>query len=402
MFKNKKNLTMKRGIFTAIKASVLLLWLGTLTIGCANRGGGPQGGPVDSLPPILIKSSPLPEQTGVTNGKVVLEFNEIVLLEGAAQKVVVSPPQSTQPIVKAISHKVYVDIPDSLQPNTTYTIDFSDAIVDNNEKNKLENFSFSFSTGDVIDSLVMRGLILDAMNLNPVPDMVVGIHSDLSDSAFYTKPFDRITKSDKNGRFVIRNIKPGNYRIYGLTDLGGNYIYDMPNEQIAFQDTVYVPSIRYSSRPDTVWREVYAIDDTLKVGKPTLEVDSIIYKGVRQYEPRSILLKAFTGSKRRQYLVRQERNMPYRLDVIFNAGVDSLPQLEPLNFESGVLTRINSTADTITYWFTDTLAIKADTLISAYRYRKTDSVGELYCQTDTLRSIYLAPRPKNENRRGRQ
>ena len=180
-----------------------------VSMGCANRGAGPQGGPVDSIPPQLIKSEPYNGQLNYTKNTMNLDFDEIVLVEGAYDKVIVSPPQKTAVVVKALGKRVLVEFADSMQPNTSYTVDFTDAIVDNNEKNPLRNFSMSFATGDHIDSLQMAGLLLDASNLNPLPGIVIGIHSDLSDTAFTTTPFKRVTKTDLNGNFRIRNIAPG-------------------------------------------------------------------------------------------------------------------------------------------------------------------------------------------------
>ncbi len=360
-----------------------------VAMGCANRGSGPQGGPKDETPPVLLRSMPLPNQTNVTSQRVVLEFDEIVLLDNPSQKVVVSPPQSTQPIVKAVSKKIYVQLPDSLEPNTTYTIDFTNSIEDNNEKNKLENFAIAFSTGDVIDSLQMSGVVLDASNLNPVADMIVGIHSDLSDSAFLTKRFERITKTDSDGFFNVKNIKPGRYRIYGLTDIGSNYLYDVPTEQIAFLDTIYIPDTHGHMRKDTIWKEVPGLpSDTV----PQMVVDSIVDRGYTVFTPYDILMRAFTLPGKRQYLVRNEREVRHKFTIIFNTAVDSVHTLTPLNFSNDYILQSNLGGDTLTYWLKDSMDIKIDTLLASVRYRKTDSLGVLQWQLDTIRSIYRAPR----------
>ena len=155
-------------------------------MGCANRGGGPQGGPKDIAPPIPIKSTPTNGATNHTNPTIDIYFDEIVLLEKSYEKIVVSPPQLKSPVVKAYGRKVSVELLDSLKANTTYIVDFSDAIVDNNEKNKLVDYYFTFSTGNDIDSLMIGGTLIDARNLNPKGGVLVGIHSNLNDSAFQT------------------------------------------------------------------------------------------------------------------------------------------------------------------------------------------------------------------------
>jgi hypothetical protein len=179
---------------------------GLLAMSCANRGGGPQGGPKDIAPPIPIKSVPTNGATNYTNSTIDIYFDEIVVLEKSYEKIVVSPPQLKSPIVKAYGRKVAVELADSLEPNTTYIIDFSDAIVDNNEKNRLLDYYFSFSTGGDIDSLMIGGTLIDAHTLNPVSGVLVGIHSNLNDSAFQKLPFERISKT--NIKPTLKTIEP--------------------------------------------------------------------------------------------------------------------------------------------------------------------------------------------------
>ena len=184
---------------------------------CASIGR-PDGGPRDETPPRFMKSSPVAGALNSTRKKISLEFDEYIKLEKANEKVVISPPQAQQPEIKPSGKKININLLDSLKPNTTYTIDFSDAIVDNNEGNPLGNFAFTFSTGDVIDTLEVSGTLLEASNLEPVKGMLVGLHSNLSDTAFTKLPFDRVARTDSRGHFVIRGIAPGEYRIFGLMD----------------------------------------------------------------------------------------------------------------------------------------------------------------------------------------
>lgn len=139
--------------------------------------------------------------------KIEIEFDEIVQIDKPTEKVIVSPAQKKMPQIRTSGRKVIVELQDSLMPNTTYTIDFSDAITDNNEKNPLYNYSFSFSTGNSIDTLQVGGILLNAEDLEPVTGMLVGLHSDLNDSAFIKTPMQRIAKSDVSGRFTIKNNK---------------------------------------------------------------------------------------------------------------------------------------------------------------------------------------------------
>ncbi|MBQ8056309.1 MAG: Ig-like domain-containing protein, partial [Paludibacteraceae bacterium] len=142
---------------------------------CANMGSGPQGGPKDMTPPKLVKSEPAQNQTNVKSKKIVLEFDEIVLLDKVAEQLVISPPQKNMPEIQAINKKITIVLKDTLQPNTTYNITLGDAITDNKEKTALKNFSLAFSTGNEIDTLSITGYVLWANNLSKAKGVTVGI-----------------------------------------------------------------------------------------------------------------------------------------------------------------------------------------------------------------------------------
>lgn len=360
---------------------ILLAIYGLLTIfSCANRGVGPQGGPKDTTPPAVTKYSPADGCTNMKKSHIEITFDEIVALDNPYQKVIVSPPQKTPAEVKAIGQKVVINFIDSLLDSTTYTIDFTDAIQDNNESNKLKNFSYCFSTGDFIDTLKISGRVIEAENHNPVVNIMVGIQSNLEDSAFTTLPFKRITKTDENGHFTIKNIAAGSYHIFALDDIGSNYLFDMPNEKIAFLDTILVPSCKTESHNDTV----YAPKDS--VNTDSLVIDTIITHTKHIYEPKNILLRSFIEQDMRQYLVKSERKERYRMDMFFNIAVDTLPDLRPINFADSLFnTQISfsNNRDSLTYWFRDTTLWAMDTLSFEYRH---DTV------IDTLQFLYRAPK----------
>lgn len=218
-----------------------ILLLVMIAYSCANIGT-PDGGPYDEEPPKFVGSMPELRASNSKNKKIELEFDEFIKLDKPSEKVVISPPQLEQPEVKVVGKKVVVELLDTLKEATTYTIDFSDAIVDNNEGNPMGNFSFSFSTGEVIDTMEISGTVLEASNLEPIKGIQVGLHKDLADSAFATKPFDRVSRTDSRGRFSIRGVAPGKYRIYALKDGNQNYFYDSKSEMIAFGDSIVIPS----------------------------------------------------------------------------------------------------------------------------------------------------------------
>ena len=349
-----------------------LLMLMIVVYSCASMGN-PDGGPYDEEPPKFVRSTPKPFAINSKEKKVTIEFDEFIKLEKAAEKVVVSPPQLEQPEIKASGRKVVVGLVDSLRPNTTYTIDFADAIVDNNEGNPLGNYAFTFSTGTTIDTMEVSGTVLSASDLEPVKNIQVGLHSDLSDSAFMKKPFDRVSRTDSRGHFSIRGIAPGKYRIYALMDGNQNYLFDSKTEMIAFSDSIIIPAMEDAMRQDTIWKD-------------SLTIDTIKSVGYTRFLPDDIILRAFKEENDRQYLTRSERDKENHFVLTFSARADTLPTLKGLNFDERDAFIIEKTDrnDSICYWIKDSLIYQMDTLEIQMDYLATDTLDRLVPQTDTL------------------
>ena len=349
-----------------------LLMLMIVVYSCASMGN-PDGGPYDEEPPKFVRSTPKPFAINSKEKKVTIEFDEFIKLEKAAEKVVVSPPQLEQPEIKASGRKVVVGLVDSLRPNTTYTIDFADAIVDNNEGNPLGNYAFTFSTGTTIDTMEVSGTVLSASDLEPVKNIQVGLHSDLSDSAFMKKPFDRVSRTDSRGQFSIRGIAPGKYRIYALMDGNQNYLFDSKTEMIAFSDSIIIPAMEDAMRQDTIWKD-------------SLTIDTIKSVGYTRFLPDDIILRAFKEENDRQYLTRSERDKENHFVLTFSARADTLPTLKGLNFDERDAFIIEKTDrnDSICYWIKDSLIYQMDTLEIQMDYLATDTLDRLVSQTDTL------------------
>ena len=349
-----------------------LLMLMIVVYSCASMGN-PDGGPYDEEPPKFVRSTPKPFAINSKEKKVTIEFDEFIKLEKAAEKVVVSPPQLEQPEIKASGRKVVVGLVDSLRPNTTYTIDFADAIVDNNEGNPLGNYAFTFSTGTTIDTMEVSGTVLSASDLEPVKNIQVGLHSDLSDSAFMKKPFDRVSRTDSRGHFSIRGIAPGKYRIYALMDGNQNYLFDSKTEMIAFSDSIIIPAMEDAMRQDTIWKD-------------SLTIDTIKSVGYTRFLPDDIILRAFKEENDRQYLTRSERDKENHFVLTFSARADMLPTLKGLNFDERDAFIIEKTDrnDSICYWIKDSLIYQMDTLEIQMDYLATDTLDRLVPQTDTL------------------
>lgn len=350
-------------------------------VACASIGN-PDGGPFDEDPPVLLEAIPKINATNVKGRKFVLNFDENIKLEKAFEKVVVSPPQTEMPEIKYSAKKVSVELLDTLLPNMTYSIDFSDAIVDNNEGNPYENFAYVFSTGDTVDTLAVSGTVLNAQDLEPVKGVTVGLHSCLDDTAFTKKTFERISRTDSRGRFTIKGIAPGKYRVYALGDANQNYIFDQKSEKIAYQEMIIEPFAAPAVRPDTVWRDSVTID-TIRM------VDYI------RFQPDDIVLRLFNEEMYMQQLVKYPRQDHHKIVMFFAAPNQELPKIEGLGFDASdaYLLEPSLKKDTLTLWFKDSLVYRNDTLPMTVTYKVLDSIGNMIDRTDTL---YISARKKWE------
>lgn len=366
--------------------SVVLL--AGLFYSCANIGS-PNGGPYDEAPPKYVSSTPVPNQKNYKGKKIEILFDELIQIDKPSENVIITPPQLQQPVIRSSGRKAVIELKDSLKDNTTYTIDFTNSISDNNEKNVYENFSFAFSTGDVIDTMEVSGILLNAENLEPMPGITIGLHSNLADSAFQTLPFDRTSRTNDKGQFTIRNIAPGTYHIFALNDVNRDYKFDQAGEDIAFLDTLIIPSLELTSRQDTLWKDSLTID--------TIRTVEYIH-----YFPDDIELRLFKEKFARQYMLKPERPDQKYFSLRFNAPVDTVPVPVPLNFEpqdsSWFFVNKQEGGTQINYWLTDSLIWKQDTLSFEVTYPKSDSLNIPRPQTDTVQ-VVMRHRPEKKKKK---
>ena len=346
-----------------------------LTAACASIGN-PDGGRFDETPPRVVGSSPADGAVNVSKRKVQILFDEYVKLEKASEKVVISPPQIEPANVRADGKRVKVDFYDSLRANTTYTIDFSDAIEDNNEGNPMGQYTFSFSTGDVIDTMQVSGRVLNAADLEPIKGIMVGLYpadSTWNDTLFRTRPFLRVSRTNGEGRFTIKGVKDGAYRVRALEDKDGDFVFSQKNERVAFDTTVYVTGSFPDVRMDTVWRD-------------SLWYDSIRVVPYTHYTPDDVLLLAFLEDGQERHLLKTAYPEPTSFTFYFTAPSDSTPRIKGLNFDERCLVADASLKnDTVTFWVTDTALIhRQDTLSMILSYMETDTLGQLVVTNDTL------------------
>ena len=364
----------KRADIKSILTNTALFFIiSVVLLGCA-AVGTPDGGPYDDTPPKVVGSSPKLEETNVKNKTVRIDFDEYIKLENASEKVIISPPQKEQPEIQVNGKDIQIKLIDSLQPNTTYTIDFSDGIVDNNEGNPLGDFCFSFSTGGQLDTMEVSGYVLNAADLEPIKGIQVGLYSNLADSAFTTQQFQRVSRTDGSGHFVIRGIKPGKYRIYALNDMDQSFSYSQRSETMAWSDSIIVPSSTEAYREDTIWNE------------DKITIDTILTVEYTRFLPDNIVLRAFTATPNIQYLAKSDRNTHEKIELQFAIPVDSMPVIKGLNFNEKDAYIVEHTAryDTITLWMKDTTIYYNDTLRFSLQYLATDTNGLLTDHIDTL------------------
>ena len=365
-----------------MKKLIYILTVACLLTACA-RMGTPDGGWYDEHPPRILQTHPADGSTSVSSRKITIHFDEYIKITDATENVIVSPPQQETPDIKAKGKSIVVALKDTLQPNTTYTIDFSDAITDFTEDNPLGNYTYTFSTGTHIDTLQLSGYVIEAATLEPVKGILVGIYDDLSDTVFQAKPMQRIARTDSRGHFTIKGVAPGEYRVCALKDADGNYYHSQKSEMYAYSHQTYKPSVKTDIRQDTIWRD-------------NLHIDSIVRETYQHYLPDDIVLLAYQEEQTDRYLLKTDRQDPRRINIYFSYGSKELPTIQGLNFQSdeAFLVEHSTKKDSLTYWLRDTMLVNQDTLRFQMTYEMTDTLGNLTMQTDTIEALPKTPYAK--------
>lgn len=357
--------------------------IAVLVASCA-RMGQPDGGWYDEVPPKVVGATPGERAIKVNQQKLEIRFSEYIKVDNPTENIIFCPPQLEMPEIKATGKSVKIELKDTLMPNTTYTIDFSNAISDNNEGNPMGNYTYVFSTGEQIDTLEVSGYVLEAETLEPVKGSLVGLYSNLEDSAFTTQPMLRVGRTDGDGQFRIRGIAPGKYRIFSLMDSDGDYKLSQRGEMLGYSHDIIVPTCKPDIYQDTIWMDSLRISDIKRVP-------------YTHFLPDDVCIRAFTQKLTDRYLIKTERQNPEKFSVYFSTPSDTLPKLRALNFNDSAAFVIETSEqiDTITYWLKDTTLVNQDTLRVEMTYSMTDSLGAMIEQTDT---IDLLPKISYEKR----
>lgn len=386
-----------RIVFFQFLVGILLLIV--LFHACANRGY-PEGGPKDTTPPRVVAETPPSFSTDFNKKRVNIYFNEYVQLKDITSKFIISPPQKKSPKVRLMGKYVQVDFLDSLRPNTTYSLDFADAIVDNNEGNPLGFYRYVFSTGNTIDSLELSGNVVNAESGEPVLNMFVLLYENHADSVPLKELPNYLARTDSSGFFRLTNLKDTLYRVVALGDNNRDYKYTPEGEMFAFLDSLVRPVVIPMERRDTI-----TLIDTI-IGKDTITSDSISTVRFLAYGPNNLYLRLFTEDFTQLYMVNDDRKERERLEFIFSIPAqndfeitlwDSLAT-EPLP-ENWYIKEHSAGNDTISIWIKDSTVYKRDTLHFILNYLRTDSLGGRTPYADTNRYTF---RDKKEPKRGKK
>lgn len=351
----------------------LMMVLFFMAWGCASTGY-PTGGPKDERPPVVVRSTPEANALNFKDDEILIVFDEIIQVKDIFQKLVVSPPVNTRPVVSARGKELLIRFEEDLQPNTTYTLDFADAISDNNEGNVLQDFRFSFSTGEVVDSMSVSGFLFDATNLEPVAGALVMVHSNQADSAFRKQVPIRLAKTSQDGRFSVQNLAPGLYRLYALEDANRNYLYDQPGERIGWHSHLIEPSTAIKQRVDSLPPDTFQIVDYMA------------------FIPDSLQMFIFQEDNAVQYLKENKRDARNKIDLQMNRPLNDSLDIRLLanpELNDWFIYERNVGHDSISVWLTDSLEIKSDSLFLTVGYETLDTLGQPVFQTDTLNAFFF-------------
>jgi len=338
---------------------------------CANTTQAPSGGPKDTIAPYIVFIDPMPGATNVPleGAKFYFEFNEYVTIKNA-KNIYLSPPQEKPVKAKLRGKGIFVTFEAPLDSNTTYTISFTDAVADNNEGNMFAGYTYVFTTGEHIDSMMVTGTVRDCNTLKPFKGATVMLYQDLADSAVFLKRPYAAAKTDDWGFFSIPFVKDTNYRIYALKDDAGNNIYDPDVDLVAFVDSVFRPTMIANDTVPEILK--YDMKDTLNCEARRSEHELLLFR----------------EKPTKQFLKNHVRTGEYSAYISFqapNAWIDSLwIRGYPAD---RIITEFNVLQDSLLIWVNDIRKHGPDTLHLFVNYRKTDSLGRLQPEMEHFKMV---------------
>lgn len=332
--------------------NVGFLLLITICFSCANIVA-PSGGPEDHTPPKVLKCFPPNRNVNFKEKRIEIVFDEFINLSDFSSEVIISPFFKEKPEFRLRGKKLIIDFKEKLKEHSTYTMFFANSIKDYNADNVLENYEYVFSTGSYVDSLSVRGYVFDAFTHEPQKDVFVSLYNLDYDSVIYKEKPLYITKTNSIGYYMLNNLKPGKYRIYGLKDVNSDYLFDMPNESLAFCDTLVVP--HYFPKPsiDTSKKDTTLNKNAVRPKSKSDSIKTDTITKVAEVGYRSQNLYMFEEADTNQKMFKASADKPGMIKFIFKYPVKQLV-LKPINQtlpENWSITEYNKTRDTIITWF---------------------------------------------------
>jgi uncharacterized protein (DUF2141 family) len=372
---------------------ISLLFIAAAFYRCANVMA-PTGGPRDLTPPKVVESSPPNHSVHFTSRQFSLTFNEYIQLDKINEQLLVSPPMVHMPEFHVKGKTLTVSFTEALKPNTTYSVFFGDAIQDITENNPLHNFTYVFSTGSRIDSMSLRGKVLNAIDLKPEEGVFVMLYKNNNDTLsldslpLFVKPY-YLSKTNKQGVFMFSGLADTSYMIFALKDMNGSLTFDQPTEKIAFLDSLVRPQYRPVPHIDS------AVLDTLTRGMPSdstqMVADSLWRRADSLANQKLVSYNLFLFSQPDSVLKFMKAKLirPNTVQFVFN-----LPAKD-VSFQS-----LNYHPDTV--WHKDEWSKSGDTLLWFLHLPHPDTLHlMLFHGGDTLDSLTLRviPRQKINRRR---
>ena len=353
---------------------------------CANTSKGPQGGPKDTIPPVIVSTLPdsvrcnFPTQ----KGKIYLNFNEYVQLKNQATEIVVSPPMIKRPTAKIKKKSVVLTFNDTLKKDQTYSIYFGESISDVNEGNPFSNYVYTFSTGSVKDSLLISGTVMDYQTLLPKKGVLVTLYKNPKDSSVVLDLPDAISKTDEWGYFCVRALKGVPYTVYAVEDKNNNYLYDKGVEFGGFCDSLITPTIAEKKGLPQI--AMMDMKDTVACLSRPSQTDIYIFK---ERPDRQYLTNSGRVSERECFLKFNAANP--QIDTFLIKGV----------YSDKIIRQFNAEGDSLSFWINERRSVP-DTLFMRLCYQKTDSTGKLVPESRSIKLVkpFDKSKIKNNNKKG--
>jgi hypothetical protein len=354
--------------------------------GCA-KIVAPTGGPKDEQHPLIEEINPANYSTNFKSKKVKITFDEFIQLKDLKQNLIISPLMDTQPKISEKGKSLHINFEEALEDSTTYNIYFGNSVQDYNEGNAIENFQYVFSTGDKIDSMSVQGQVLNSFNLLPEKDVYIMLYITKYDSIPYKEIPTYISKTNEEGIFRINNIRMDSYKLFCLRDLNKNYLFDMPDEDIAFIDTLIQFDLMSQEIVDTIYFPDSLNFNNNHKDSTVRSIDTIINTIQNYYSVPDLTLMLFNENKRVQYLANSKRDSRQKIEIMFNKSIkDSIIfELSDTIINTDWYIKESSiNNDTVFYWLTDSIIYKKEYIDVTLSYQKEDSNLVYQWVTDSL------------------